>query len=84
MIVTVNKAVENKSSHCRQNITTKGMLMFARSQALINFLDKRLENSNKSILRTKHTKSIEKEIEEQMLAHFSTSSGELSGTEAVV
>lgn len=68
MIVTVNKAVENKSSHCRQNITTKEMLMFARSRALINCLDKRLENSNKSTLRTKHTKSREKEIEEEMPA----------------
>lgn len=84
MIVTVNKAVENKSSHCRQNITAKGMLMFARSRALINCLDKRPENSNKSTLRTKHTKSREKEIEEEMPAHFSSSSGELSGTEAVV
>lgn len=60
MIVTVNKAVENKSSHCRQNIITKGMLMFARSRALINVLDKRLENSNKSTQRTKHTEQRER------------------------
>lgn len=43
--------------------------MFARSRALINCLDKRLENSNKSTLRAKHTKSRKKEIEEEMPAH---------------